>query len=196
MKTEAWGWLAAGVVALGLNGFYQDSGFARAHRAVDRIESSSAAVLALATGRADHVFSEARLVTVRQETAPCRFGTALAQVETKIARTQTAVGRWEAMSVRQEAQFARLESARARREAVQVRLACSRVPAVTVNPVVLKEIRIEACPRVHVNMPRMPRISVPKVSIPEITIPRVDIPKISVPAVPVIHIEMPDAGPV
>jgi len=206
MKTQAWGWLVAGVVALGLNGFYQDGGFARVHRVVDRIESRSAAVLALATGRADDFFSEARLVTRPEETTPCPLGTALARAQARIVRTQTAVGRWESMSARHEAQFARLEGTRARLEAVQVRLACARVPALTVNPVVIKAMRIEACPRVHVNMPRMPKIDVPTVSIPRIDIPRisiprvsipsVSIPKISVPEVPVIHIEMPDAGPV
>ena len=33
--TQGWGWLAAGVLALGLNGFYQDGGLARAHRVFD-----------------------------------------------------------------------------------------------------------------------------------------------------------------
>ena len=33
--TQAWAWLAAGVLALGLNGFYQDGGAAWAHRIVD-----------------------------------------------------------------------------------------------------------------------------------------------------------------
>ncbi len=196
MKTQAWGWLVAGVVALGLNGFYQDGGFAQAHRVVDRIESRSAVVLALATGRADQVFSEAQFVTPPEETTPCRLGTALARAEARIVRTQTTVGRWEATSARQEAQFARLEGDQARREAVQIRLACSRIPAVTVNPVVIRAMRIEACPRVHVNMPRIPRVDAPTVNIPRIDIPRISIPKISVPAVPVIHIEMPDSGPV
>ncbi len=33
--TQGWGWLAAGVLALGLNGIYQDGGAAWAHRIVE-----------------------------------------------------------------------------------------------------------------------------------------------------------------
>jgi len=35
--TQGWGWLAAGVLALGLNGFYQDGGAAWAHRIMDHV---------------------------------------------------------------------------------------------------------------------------------------------------------------
>ncbi len=56
-STQAWGWLAAGVLALGLNGIYQDGGAAWAHRRSDRPDRRSSsrteAVLALAAGRAD-----------------------------------------------------------------------------------------------------------------------------------------------
>src|SRR6267154_536780 len=56
-QTEAWGWLAAGVLALGLNGIYQDGGAEWVRRDVDgiiaRIADRSEAVLALAAGRAD-----------------------------------------------------------------------------------------------------------------------------------------------
>jgi hypothetical protein len=36
-NAQAWGWLAAGVLALGLNGIYQDGGAAWAHRAVTQV---------------------------------------------------------------------------------------------------------------------------------------------------------------
>jgi hypothetical protein len=39
--TQAWGWLAAGVLALGLNGIYHDGGAAWAHRAVGRVLTAS-----------------------------------------------------------------------------------------------------------------------------------------------------------
>jgi hypothetical protein len=190
MKTQAWAWLAAGVVALGLNGFYHDGGFAWAHRAADRIESRSSAVLALATGRAQQFLEQARVATLPDETDTAVVETALARAQTTIARTETTFDRWQTVSDRQEAQFVRLESTRARLQAVQARLACRRIPAVTMSPVVFKAIRIEACPRVRVNVPR---IDVPTVSIREISIPRVNIPKISVPA---IHVELQVSGPV
>jgi hypothetical protein len=200
MKTQAWGWLAAGVVALGINGFYQDGGFAWAHRVADRIESRSAAVLALASGRAERFLAEARIVN---------------------AQDNAEVDRWEAMSVRREAQAARAAVAQVRVQTAEARVACRRIPAVQVDPAVFKEIRIQACPRVHVNIPRMarmdvpavripaisiprieipqvniPRVNIPRVEIPSINIPRIEIPKISVPAIPVIHVEMSGEGPV
>ena len=36
-NTQAWGWLAAGVLALGLNGMYQDGGAAWAQRVVNQV---------------------------------------------------------------------------------------------------------------------------------------------------------------
>ncbi|MGD0760452.1 MAG: hypothetical protein ABR921_16250 [Candidatus Sulfotelmatobacter sp.] len=41
MKTQAWAWLTAGVVALGLNGFYHDGGAAWAHRIAERVSDRS-----------------------------------------------------------------------------------------------------------------------------------------------------------
>src|SRR5271170_250460 len=35
--TQGWGWLTAGVLALGLNGFYHDGGVAWAHRIMDHV---------------------------------------------------------------------------------------------------------------------------------------------------------------
>src|SRR5258707_12527920 len=79
-QTQAWGWLAAGVLALGLNGIYQDGGAAWVHRNVDRvmaqIASESGAVLALATGRADWFMAKANLEAARTKTASCRIASA------------------------------------------------------------------------------------------------------------------------
>jgi hypothetical protein len=63
MKTQAWGWLAAGVLAAGLNASYHDGGLQWLHQAVDQVEHGSAAVLALAGGHADLFLAEARLVS-------------------------------------------------------------------------------------------------------------------------------------
>jgi hypothetical protein len=200
MKTQAWGWLAAGVVALGVNGFYQDGGFTWAHRVADRIESRSAAVLALASGQAERFLAEARIVN---------------------AQDNAEVDRWEAMSVRQEAQAARAAAAQVRVQVAEARVACRRVPAVQIDPAVFRQIRIQACPRIHVNIPRMarmevpavripaisiprievprgniPRVEIPRISIPRVEIPSINIPKISVPAVPEIHVDLSGEGPV
>jgi len=88
--TQAWGWLAAGVLALGLNGIYQDGGAEWVHRNVDgaiaRIADRSEAVLALAAGRADWFAAKAGVLGVRNETASCRVASAMARFQTKIAR--------------------------------------------------------------------------------------------------------------
>jgi len=175
--TQAWGWLAAGVVALGLNGFYQDGGAAWAHRAVDsvveRVADRSGALVELASERVDQVTEKANLVATGDEPASCRLASAMARFQTKIAATQAGVAHFEAMSARQEAALARVEANRARIEAQAVR--------VRVAPVAFNALRIPvvACPRVRVNVPR-------------VNVPRM--PMIRVPA-PMVHVEM-DSGPI
>ena len=176
--TQGWGWLAAGVLALGLNGIYHDGGAAWAHRNVDgvmaRIVNRAEAVIALASGRADRFVANANLVAVRDETASCRLATAITRVQTKIARTQSGMAHFEAMAARQEAALARAEASRARIEGQLVRVRLTPVAFDTV------EIPIVACPRVRVNVPR---VNVPKV------------PMVKIPA-PIVHVEVAGAGPV
>src|SRR4030088_1068430 len=114
--TQAWGWLTAGVLALGFNGFYHDVGSEFAHRIVGRVVYSSAAVVALASGRADQFLEQAKMVVVRDETQSCPLGTVMARIQAGVARTDTGLARFDAMSAREEAQLARLEANRARIE--------------------------------------------------------------------------------
>ena len=176
--TQGWGWLAAGVLALGLNGIYHDGGAAWAHRnlggVMARIVNQSEAVIALASGRADRFVTNASLVAARDETASCRLATAMARVQTKIARAQNGMGHFEAMSARQEAALARVEATRAR---IEAQLGRVRLAPVAFDSV---EIPVGACPRVRVNVPR---VRVPKV------------PMVKIPA-PVVHVEVVGAGPV
>ncbi|MGA2412830.1 MAG: hypothetical protein ABSF59_00190 [Candidatus Sulfotelmatobacter sp.] len=125
-STEAWGWLVAGVLALGLNGMYHDGGAACAARSWKRalapIVSRSGAVLALASGRADWFLAKANVAAAREETASCRLATAVARFQTKLARSQSGWARFEAVSARQEIQLARMEADRARIEAQAARV--------------------------------------------------------------------------
>jgi hypothetical protein len=175
MKTQAWGWLVAGVLAAGLNASYHDGGLEWAHRAVDQLEQRSEAMLALATPRAGEFLTEVRLLASRNEAA-CPFATRMARVQEEVdaetAQSDTELGRLQAMSARQQARFARLEANRAR---IEARIARLRIPAIAVDPVIPAP-RIDVCPRVHVNIPGPPVIKMPMV--------------------PVIHIETPGAGPV
>jgi len=154
-STQAWGWLTAGVLALGLNGFYHDGGAQCIHRTVDHlvggIAARSEAVMALATGRADWFAAKTEQLTARNETASCRLATAMARWQTRTARTgarrEGGMAQFEAMSAREEAAFARLEAERARIEALaQARLDRSEN---------LAEVETMACPRVRVNIPRV-----------------------------------------
>ena len=161
--TQAWGWLAAGFLALGLNGIYQDCGAEWVHRNVDgaiaRIADRSGAVLALASGRTDWLLAKADLLAARDETASCRVATAMARMQTKIARTQHGLTDFEVMSAGQEAALARVEANRARIEAQVARVRFSPVAFNAVNGAVV-------CPRVRVNIPRVSIPRMPAVNIP------------------------------
>jgi hypothetical protein len=164
MKTQAWGWLVAGVLALGLNGIYQDGGAAWVHQNLDRviarIADRSEGVLALASGRVDWFLAKANLATARNETASCRAGAAVARVQAKMARTQSGrLAEFEAMSARQEAALTRVEANRARIEA--------QVARVRFSPVAFDAARMPViCPRVRVSVPRMSIPRMPVVRIP------------------------------
>ena len=183
MKTQAWGWLVAAVLAAGLNASYYDGGLEWAHRIASSVEHSSNAVLALATGHADRFLAEAQVLAARQETASCPLSAALARVQSRIAQAQAKIARagvdadrlddsFEVMSAREEAEMARIEADGARIEAEVSRM---RIPDADFAPAMVSMHRV-ACPRVRFTMPAMPRIKMP--------------------ATPVIHINAPSAGPV
>jgi hypothetical protein len=151
------GWLAAGVLALGLNGIYHDGGAAWARRNVGqvfaRIESRTGPILASAAGRADWFLTQAKITAAQEQTASCRVATAVARFQTKMARSQTGMARVEAMSAREEAAFARIEANRAR---IEAQLARARFEPAMFNSV--------ACPRVRVSVPQV-QISAPVVHV-------------------------------
>jgi hypothetical protein len=171
-STQAWGWLAAGVVALGLNGFYHDGGAEWAHRFVNRVGSRSAAVVALASGHADRFLEEARLLTANDEPRSCKFTTEMARWQARVARGQAGFAHVEAMSAREQAALARIEANRARIEAQVARVQFLQAQPGTMNLHI-------ACPHVRANAPL--------VQIPQIRIPRVEIPEINVPDTVVMH---------
>jgi hypothetical protein len=161
MKTQAWGWLAAAVLAAGLNSSYHEGGMQWAHQIVDRVGHNTGAVLALATGRADQFMAEARMLNVERHESQCPLAAAMAQVQSSIDQSRSEFDGFQVMSDREQAQLDRLEANRARIEAqVQAKLARVRFVEANFNPVVVKVPEI-TCPRVRVNIPRIPRIKVP-----------------------------------
>lgn len=201
MKTQAWGWLTAAVLAAGLNSSYQNGGMQWAHEIVDRVQHNTGAVLALATGRADHFLTEARMVSVDRQKSKCPFAAAMAEAQRSFDRSQSEFDQVQALSDREQEQLARLEAKRARIEAeVQSRLAriqfadngftftnstfANQDFSFTndgANPVVVQVPRIH-CPHVRVNTQRIPRV-------------RVRIPRIDIPA-PVVEVSNSSAGPI
>ena len=158
MKTkQAWGWLAAGVLAAGLNANYYDGGLAWAHRVRERVGHSSQAVLALAGEKAARFFWEARLLTTRPETASCRLATAMARVQAKIARSEAEPKPKPREPAREDAQLARLEVNRARIEARMARLP---FPAAAFTPRLVRLTGTSVCPRVRVNVPQRPVLNI------------------------------------
>ena len=132
-----------------------------AHEIVDRVAHNTRAVLALATGRADQFMAEARMLNVERHASQCPLTAAMAQVQSAVDQSQSEFDGFQAMSDREQAKLARLEANRARIEAqVQAKLAHVRFVEANFNPVVVKVPEI-TCPRVRVNIPRMPRIKVP-----------------------------------
>jgi hypothetical protein len=185
MKTKmtgAWGWLAIGVLAAGLNASYHSGGLQWAHQIADRTEHNSAAVLALASENADHFLAEARTLTTRSEAASCPFSNRVSRVQSGIAYSAAGFDRFEAMSARQQAQLERVEASRGRMEArMEARIAAQtahlRIRSATFFPVALRSMPAPVvCPRVRVNVPRIPMIKMP--------------------TLPVIHIDSASAGPV
>ncbi len=176
MKTQAWGWLVAAVLAAGLNASYHDGGLEWAHRIAGGVAHSSNAVLALATGHADRFLAEAQILGARQERASCPLSAALARIQTRIARSRMSADNFndsfEVMSDREEAAMATVEADQARIEAQVARM---RIPATDFAPAMVSLHKI-ACPRVRFTMP--------------------EIPQIKMPVVPVIHVDVPSAGPV
>jgi hypothetical protein len=195
--TQTWGWLAAGVLAAGLNASYHDGGLEWAHRIADRAQEASSVVHDLAAGRADLFLTEARLFLAGDDSSS-RLATVLTRVQTKLDRTNSQVVRAQATSDCRQAVLDRAEAERDRMKAqrervademeanrerieakieanrvrVEARMVKLRIPA-NFAPVIFNPPQPPSCPRVRMSMPRLPRIniSVPAVHIEE---PRVD----------------------
>jgi hypothetical protein len=190
---QAWGWLAAGVLAAGLNANYYDGGLQWAHRIANRVGPSSAAVLALATEQADQFLAQTELLNAHVESASYRLATTLASLQNTIAKRTTGesareTDSFELVSVRPEVQFVKLEAKRTRMEhetaarAVHFRLAPAALAPVVVRPLPAPVV----CSRVRVNIPQVPMIKMPTVKMPTIKMP----------AVPTIRIETDSDGPI
>jgi hypothetical protein len=181
---QAWGWLAAGVLAAGLNAAYHDGDLAWAHRIADRAQHVSNAVVALASGHADQFLAEARMLSVQNDDQATEFtDSVVATADQETARTEAAYARAEA---RQQAHCARIEAIRARIESrVAAHRAFVRIPDVRVETsyrtlevpgvgtislprIELSQTKIARCSHIRMSLPAMPNMGVP--ATPEINV--------------------------
>lgn len=223
MKLQALGWLAAGVLAAGLNSSYHNGGLEWAHRIADRVGHESNAVLALATGNADRFYSEARLQEARlarvgeENSSPCRLSLAMAKVQDAVPLSTVTFAQsegWtEQLTDREQAQLDRQAARRARMQAQSARI---EIPEIEVPEIQIPEIQVPAVrvpavrvSEIHVPVVRVPAIHIPAVHVQPVVVnvpnihvcPRVHvvvphIPEVKVPAIPAVHVEFSDAGPV
>ncbi len=170
-KHQAWGWLAAGVLAAGLNASYFDGGLQRAHRIADHVVESSGAVLALFTGQTNQFLTQARLLAARDQTSMCPLTTMIARVKSavidQIASSQSnaspqGIEIAKLMAARPDAQFPRTQTRRTRlNEEIAARTAHFRMMA-AFAPVVLEPLPVPAtCSRIRVSVPAIPVIRMP-----------------------------------
>src|ERR1700744_1772527 len=121
MKAQAFGWLAAGVLAAGLNTNYHTGGLEWAHRISDKVSDNHKAVLALATGNADRLYSQARAARVREANSSCRVSMAMARLQDAMPLRNVAFAQFDRISDRQQVQLARMSARSAQMEARLVR---------------------------------------------------------------------------
>jgi hypothetical protein len=167
--TQAWGWLAAGMLAAGINAAYHDGGLQWAHRIADRAQHISEAVVALASGRADQFLAEAKTLSARNDDQVMAFSdTVVATADHEMARAEAAYVRAEA---RAEAHCVRMQAERARMEArTEAHRALVRIP----------DVRVETA---MIQIPGVPAISIPRVELSPMRVHCSQI-RMSLPALP------------
>jgi len=161
--TQAWYWLAAGVLALGLNGYYQDGGLPVLHRLANctqtRVAQSKTQFSQMATMAEVASTDSAGL---RCERSAPRSGVAFSpsippQAQARLAHLQERLG--ELQAARVQARIARLQQVMARRELrrAQVEWQDGRISAV--NDAGQFQLTL---PGVEVNVPQGPVVDVPQ----------------------------------
>jgi hypothetical protein len=161
---QAWYWLAAGVLALGLNGYYQDGGFQGLHRlatgtslAVNQARAQIGQIATLAEmAMAEPAQSRSErpapaVVAVKALAIPVGTQARLAQVQERLQTMQAA---------RVQARMARLQEVIARREMqrAQVEIQNGRIAVLSDQGQV--RVTLSPLPRVQVSVPHSPAVDV------------------------------------
>jgi hypothetical protein len=169
MRSEkAWYWLAAGVVALGLNGAYQDGQFGRAHFLADR----ASAVIERASERSLHFVTMAEILLGRSPASFDRAGGALQRIHGKLVceRVSRAQRQMAMAQVREQ-----LVEANLQRKLGLAQMKMDKVRMVAID----RANRFRSCSglsKVVIDMPELPNVDLS--NLPDIHIP--DVPAVGV----------------
>lgn len=169
MRTDkAWYWLAAGVLALGLNGAYQDGQLGWAHVLADR----AAGVVERASLRGQHLVAMAEMMLGREPQAFGHTQAAIERIQNRIVcdRVARAQRQMAMAQVREQ-----LAQAMVQQKMAMVEMKMDRVRAISVERA--NQFRdCDGFSKVVVNMPRLPKINIP--NMPDIEVP--DVPEVNV----------------
>jgi hypothetical protein len=173
MRTEkAWVWLTAGVLALGLNGAYQDGQFAWAHRLADR----STAMVQEVRDQGCRLAAMAELILGREPSTIARAQDQLARMQDRLSQKQM-----DRMQRQLEMAQLRIDRAAQRMVVLQQDTPCSHSHRFMVQ---VPEVNVPAVNvRAFVPNVNVPAVRIPEINIPQVTIPRIDVPNVRVPSV-------------
>jgi len=156
--TQAWYWLAAGVLALGLNGYYQDGGLQQVHGLTESAlttiaearthfsQAASPAKITFAEGPRCERSAPPSLVAFSPNIPP--------QAQARLAHLQERLGEMQAARV--QARMARLQHVIEQRELRWVEGQDGEVSVVNDQD----QVRLPPLPRVEVNVPQGPVVEV------------------------------------
>jgi hypothetical protein len=167
---KGWFWMAAGVLALGLNGAYQDGEFQWVHAAAQR----SVHAIEQASDQASRVIDVAEVMLGRTPASLERTEVALQRVQAKVAckRFEMAQREMAKAQVQRDLASARVDHQLAQMQ-MKMQMNMDRVRAITIE----RSSRIN-CPEmsrvvVMTSVPRIDLSNLPEVHIPQITIPSI-----------------------
>lgn len=161
---QAWYWLAAGVLALGLNGYYQDGGFQGLHRlatgttlAVNEARAQISQIATLAeVAIADHAQIRSErpapvVVALPSVAIPAGTQARLAQLQERLQTMQAA---------RVQARMARLQEVMARREMQRAQVEIQNGCITVLSDQGQVRVEVPTLPRVQVSVPQGPVVEV------------------------------------
>jgi len=163
-SNQAWYWLAAGVLALGLNGAYQDGQFAFVHRLTDRASE----MIAHTSERGGQFVAMAQLFFGQSAADADRAQAAIQRVQSKIVCERVANAQRQIAMAHVREQMAQ---AHLQQKMTLAQMKMDKVRMITID----QANRFRDCPgfgHVVVNMPNIPKVEIsnlPHIEMPDLS---------------------------